>query len=152
MAFDRAAEERAALGQAADGLIFDCDAGIVALANLLLGTMAGFATIYPDWRYTLGLLVGPEVAAAAAAQVEAARERFRLGPPIGAVPHGMRFFSEVYVEERHHRRLLAARLLTVTGRMVPAQRGDDRCIVILSAERLDAGSLELPDHPLSLDG
>lgn len=152
MEFDRVAEERAALEAAPDGLIFECDAGIVSLANMLLGTMAGFATLYPEWRYTLGLLLGPEAAQEAAAQVEAARERFHLEDPIGAVPHGMRFMGEIYVEERHVRRLLAVRVLAATGRLVAAQRGDDRCIVVLTAEHLSAAALGVPNHPLTLDG
>lgn len=151
MAFDREAEERAAL-EAADGLIFFCDQGIVALANLLLGTLAGFATLYPDWRHSLRWTVGDEEAARAEAAVAAAQARFGLEAPIGAVPHGTRFFGELIIEERHHRRMLAVRLLAVTGRLVEASHGDDRCIVVITAEHLDAASLGLPNHPAGLDG
>jgi hypothetical protein len=150
VAFDRFTEERAALEEA-DGLVFFCDAGIVALANTLLGTLAGFATIYPDWRRTLALVVGEAAAVEAAQRAGWARARFGLGEPIGAVPHGTRFFGEVYVEERHHRRALAVQLLAATGRLVQAARGDDRCIVVLSAEHLDAVRLGLPDRPVGLD-
>ena len=144
MDLDRTALERAALDEA-DGLIFFCDAGIVALANTLLGTLAGFATLYPDWRRARALVVGSESGADAAGRVERARATFRLGDPIGAVPHGTRFFGEVYIEERAHRRGLAIELLGVTGRLVEAARGDDRCIVVLSAEHLHAARLRLPD-------
>ena len=151
MEFDRTAEERVALDEA-DALVLFCDAGIVALANWLLGTLAGFATIYPDWRHALTMTVGEEAGAEAAGRVEEARARFRLDAPIGAVPHGTRFFGELIADQRQHRRALAVRLLVATGRLVEAAGQGARCLVVLNAEHLDAASLGLPSRPLGLEG
>jgi hypothetical protein len=143
VSFDRGTEERSAL-RAAGGLEFLCDAGIVSLANTLLGTLAGFATVMPDWRRALRTVVGPEEAAAAEARVAAARSRFRLGDPIGAVPHGGRLFGDMVADENYERRSLATELLVVTGRLVPAAGRGEHCLVILSAEHLDPDRIGLP--------
>jgi hypothetical protein len=143
VSFDRAAEERTALGEA-DGLELFCDSGIVALANTLLGTLAGFATVMPDWRRTLRSVVGPEGAAEAEARVESTRARFRLGDPIGAVPHGGRLFGDMVADQNYQRRSLATQLLAATGRLVHATGRDGHCLVILSAEHLDPDRIGLP--------
>jgi len=128
----------------AAGLAFFCDAGIVALGNTLLGTLATFATVHADWRRALIGIVGADVAAGAVAEVEGLRARFRLDEPIGAVPHGGRLFGDVVADQNYQRRSLAVQLLGVTGRVVDAARGSDHCLVVLTAEHLDAVRLGLP--------
>lgn len=150
MGFDRAAEERAALDEA-DGLAFFCDASIVGLANTLLGTLAGFATLYPDWARAARATVGADAGALAVTLVGEARARFRLDEPIGAVPHGARLFGDVVADQAAWRRAQALCLLAVTGRVVEAAGGGERCLVILSAEHLDAGRLGLPDVAVRFD-
>lgn len=139
--FDRAAEERTALE--ADGLTFSIDAGIVALANTLLGTLAVFATVYPDWRGLLSRTFTAAELDEALLRVERQRLRFRWDEPIGAIPEGTRFFGELIADLRHHRRKLAVQLLEATGRLVEVSPGRSKCLVVLSAERLAASQLGL---------
>lgn len=147
--FDRGAAERAALEEA-DELAARCDAWLVTLANTLLGTLAGFATLRQDWRRALDATVGPEAGAAAARQVEAARTRFHLGEPIGTVQHGARIFGDDVLDQQAERRLVALRLLAATGRLVQASGRGGHSLVILSAEHLNARRLGLSDRPAGL--
>lgn len=148
--FDRGRAERDALDDAGV-LAWECDDWLVSLANTLLGTLACFATLRQDWRPALDAAAGRDAAAAAAAEVEEARARFRLGEPIGTVQHAAHILGDEIVDQQAERRLLALRLLATTGRLVQVNAQGHCCIVVLSAEHLDARRLGLPERPAGLD-